>query len=158
LPSSFCMPATSEPISVSFCHIQSRWSTRRVETPCSQTVALTAGTKAAPFSTCIFVAHCESSTTAQFLVAASFCREFIINCNTCSRFAGMLSPVRVRLVRIAWPQLCVRHLPLLPRACVLPSCVLGSVEFSRALAMLITTSETSGENESLVGRDTSAMR
>lgn len=64
-----CSPRVSEPS-----WSQSRNRTSLVDIPCSQTAALMAGTRVAPRSACILVAHCVRTTTARFRVAASFWR------------------------------------------------------------------------------------
>lgn len=71
-----------------------------MDMPCSHTRALSAETMAAPFSEYILVAHCESTNTALFLVAATFCSDVIMACSACNRRVDVFGPVELAMAML----------------------------------------------------------
>lgn len=130
-----------------------------MEMPCSQTLALTAGISVARLSDCIFVAHCDRSTTAQFLAEAMVCRAFMIDCNACLRLAAGPGAVTRCLC-----QPCSQHDELgtenKPLFRFLPpySSDLGRDELMSAVIELKTTNPTSGGRLFAVGLEMRATR
>lgn len=87
LPLTLSAAAKRAALALPDCMDQSLKSTILVEMPSSHQLALTAGIRAAPRSSCILVAHWLRITTAKFRVAANFCSAPIKCWIVCCRFA-----------------------------------------------------------------------